>query len=58
MQPFRPGDIIEITTRAPAEGNTAGWSKNATFSHANGKVTAKAVKALRVNSQRALRRSA
>ncbi len=45
MQPFRPGEIIENTTRAPAEANPAGWSKNATFSHANGKVTAKAVKA-------------
>ena len=45
MQPFRPGEIIEVTTRAPADGNPAGWSKNVTFSHANGKVTPKAVKA-------------
>ena len=45
MQPFRPGEVIEMTTRAPADGNPAGWTKNVTFSHANGKVTPKAVKA-------------
>jgi len=45
MQPFKPGEIIELTTRAPADGNPAGWSKNVTFTHANGKVTPKAVKA-------------
>jgi hypothetical protein len=44
-QPFQPGEIIEMTTHAPAAANPAGWTKNVTFSHANGKVTAKAVKA-------------
>jgi len=42
-QPFQPGDVIEITTHAPAAGNPAGWSKNVTLSHANGKITAKKV---------------
>jgi len=42
-QPFQPGEIIEITTHAPAPANTAGWTKNLTLSHANGKVTAKKV---------------
>ena len=44
-QPFQPGEIIELTTHAPADANPAGWSKNLTGSHANGKVTLKAVKA-------------
>ena len=44
LQPFQPGEVIELTTRAPAPGNIAGWSKNATFTHANGKVTPKVVK--------------
>ena len=44
-QPFQPGEIIEMTTHAPADANPAGWSKNLTGSHANGKVTLKAVKA-------------
>jgi len=44
-QPFQPGEVIEITTHAPAPANPAGWTKNVTFSHANGKITAKAVKA-------------
>ena len=44
-QPFQPGEIIELTTHAPASDNPAGWRKNVTFSHANGKVTPKAVKA-------------
>ena len=44
-QPFQPGAIIEMTTHAPAAENPAGWTKNVTFSHANGKVTPKAVKA-------------
>ena len=44
-QPFQPGEIIEMTTHAPAQGNPAGWTKNVTLSHANGKITAKAVKA-------------
>jgi hypothetical protein len=43
-QPFQPGEIIELTTHAPATENPAGWTKNVTFSHANGKVTPKAVK--------------
>ena len=38
-------EIIELTTHAPASGNPVGWSKNLTLSHANGKITAKAVKA-------------
>jgi hypothetical protein len=44
-QPFPPGEVIELTTHAPATGNTAGWMKQAQFSHANGKVSAKVVKA-------------
>jgi hypothetical protein len=44
-QPFQPGTIVEMTTHAPAPANPAGWTKNVTFSHANGKITAKAVKA-------------
>ena len=44
-QPFQPGEIIEITTHAPADSNPAGWTKNLTGSHANGKATLKAVKA-------------
>jgi hypothetical protein len=44
-QPFQPGEIIEMTTHAPADANPAGWTKNLTGSHANGKVTLKAVKA-------------
>jgi len=42
-QPFQPGEIIELTTHAPASENPAGWRKNVTFSHANGKVTPKKV---------------
>jgi hypothetical protein len=44
-QPFQPGEIIEMTTHAPADSNPVGWTKNLTGSHANGKVTLKAVKA-------------
>ena len=44
-QPFQPGEIIEMTTHAPAPANPVGWQKNLTLSHANGKITAKAVKA-------------
>jgi hypothetical protein len=44
-QPFQPGEIIEMTTHAPADANPVGWTKNLTGSHANGKVTLKAVKA-------------
>lgn len=44
-QPFQPGEVIEITTKAPApQGNLAELSKRALFSHANGKVSVKAVK--------------
>jgi hypothetical protein len=43
-QPFMPGEIIEITTRAPDMPGAA--SAQRTFSHANGKVEAKAVKKL------------
>jgi len=42
-QPFQPGEIIELTTHAPASENPAGWRKNVTFTHANGKVTPKKV---------------
>jgi hypothetical protein len=42
-QPFQPGEIIELTMHAPAAGNPAGWNKNVTFTHANGKVTPKKV---------------
>jgi hypothetical protein len=41
-QPFQPGEVIELTTRAPAKPGAA--RSQATFSHANGKVVAKAVK--------------
>jgi len=41
-QPFLPGEIIEMTTRAPALPGAA--RNQATFSHANGKVTVKPVK--------------
>ena len=45
MKPFQPGEVVEITTRAPANTPpSAAWTKTATFSHANGKITAKAVK--------------
>ena len=41
-QPFQPGEVIEITTRAP---DNPGAARNQTqFSHANGKVNAKPVK--------------
>ena len=41
-QPFQPGEIIEMTARAP---KTAGAvNKQARFSHANGKVDVKPVK--------------
>jgi len=42
-QPFQPGEIIEMTTHAPADANPAGWSKTLTGTHANGKVTLKKV---------------
>lgn len=42
-QPFQPGEVIEITTHAPAKGNSSAWTKNATFTHANGKVSVKRV---------------
>jgi hypothetical protein len=42
-QPFQPGEVIEVTTHAPATGSPAGWNKNVTFTHANGKVTPKKV---------------
>lgn len=43
-QPLGPGEIIELTTRAP---NMPGaLNAQRTFAHANGKVTAKAVKKL------------
>jgi hypothetical protein len=42
-QPFQPGEVIEMTTRAPADSNPTGWSKTLTGSHANGKVTLKKV---------------
>ena len=45
-KPLQPGEIIELTTRAPANPPpTPAWTKTATFSHMNGKITAKAVKA-------------
>ena len=42
-QPFQPGEIIELTMHAPAATNPAGWNKNVTLTHANGKVTPKKV---------------
>lgn len=44
-QPFMPGEIIEITTRAPAASGAARAQR--TFEHANGKVDAKAVKTMK-----------
>ena len=41
-QPFQPGEVIELTTHAPASAAAA--RKQAQFSHANGKVSAKGVK--------------
>jgi len=41
-QPFQPGEVIEITTRAPA--NPGALRKQTILSHANGKVSAKPVK--------------
>jgi hypothetical protein len=41
-QPFQPGEVIELTTHAPGIASAA--RKQATFSHAHGKVTAKGVK--------------
>jgi hypothetical protein len=43
-QPFPPNEVIEMTTHAPAPAGGAGWTKNAQFSHANGKVAPKVVK--------------
>jgi hypothetical protein len=43
-QPFQPGEIIEVTTHSPATGAPADWRKNLVLSHANGKISAKAVK--------------
>jgi hypothetical protein len=44
-QPFQPGEVIEMTTRAPKPAASGGaLQNNATFSHANGKITAKPVK--------------
>ena len=40
-QPFLPGEVIEMTTRAPALPGAA--RNQASFSHANGKVTVKRV---------------
>ena len=44
-QPFPPGEVIEMITRAPASGSMEGWTKRAQFSHVNGTVAVKAVKA-------------
>jgi len=41
-QPFQPGEVIEITARAPK--NAGATTKQASLSHANGKVLAKPVK--------------
>ncbi len=43
-QPFMPGEIIEMTTRSPDMPGAARAQR--TFAHANGKVTANAVKKL------------
>jgi len=44
-QPFMPGEVIELTTRAPAAPGAARAQR--TFEHANGKVDAKAVKSMK-----------
>ena len=44
-QPLQPGEIVEMETRSPAATGAANAQR--TFSHANGKVTAKAVKAMK-----------
>lgn len=41
-QPFQPGEVIEMTTHAPAAPGAA--RSQAQFSHANGKISAKSVK--------------
>jgi hypothetical protein len=43
-QPFGPGEVIEMTTSAPATPGVVGGRNQAKFSHANGTVNAKAVK--------------
>jgi hypothetical protein len=43
-QPFQPGEVIEMTTHAPKPASAGALSNNATFSHANGKITPKPVK--------------
>lgn len=43
-QPLGPGEVVELTTRAPHMPGAENAQR--TFAHANGKVTAKAVKKL------------
>jgi hypothetical protein len=42
-QPFQAGDVIEMTTHAPAPTYDQGWTRNVVFTHANGKAMAKKV---------------
>ncbi|HUG92404.1 MAG TPA: hypothetical protein VML55_16315 [Planctomycetaceae bacterium] len=42
-QPFNPGDVIEITLKSPVKPNL--YTNTFSFSHANGSVTPKEVKA-------------
>lgn len=46
MKPLGPGEIVELTTRAPTPANPGDLSARRTFAHANGKVTAKPVKTM------------
>ena len=42
LRPLQPGEIVELTTHAPK--TSGALQKQATFSHANGKIVPKAVK--------------
>lgn len=45
--PIQPGEIIEITLRSPIPPGVSPQQNQIMFTHANGKVTAKAVKAFK-----------
>jgi hypothetical protein len=44
-QPLQPGEIVEMETRAPSDPGAL--NANWTFSHANGKIKANSVKAVK-----------
>jgi hypothetical protein len=43
-QPLQPGEVVEMTTRAPATPGVGTGGNRATFSHANGTIKPKQVK--------------